>query len=103
MAKRKTETITQVKTYWACGIDSHRHRSEAVASACEAKQANLNRKTNTWTPELLLVVLARKESGESLTELGKAFGITRQRMSDVIRRAERLRKRTIDTPAKTVA
>lgn len=78
------------------------HISESVASAGEEKQANLKRKTNTWTPELLLSVLARKESGESLTELGKDFGITRHRMSDVILRAKRLRKRTIDTAPKTV-
>jgi len=103
MATMKTEIFSRVMTFWACGIDSHRHTSEATALACEGKQENSKRKTNTWTPDLLLKVLARKEAGESMAELGKDFGITRQRMSDVIRRAERLRKRTIDKPAKTVA
>ena len=96
MATMKTEILSRVMTFWACGIDSHRHTSEATASACEEKQRKPKRKINTWTPDLLLNVLAREESGEPLAEIGREFGISRQRMSEVILRAKRIRKRTID-------
>lgn len=89
--KKKTELIRV--DYWDCGNQNHRHKTEAVASACLEKRANRAGLTNgarKWTADAYAAVLKQYRDGARLCELARGLGITSTRVRQVLNKAEKL-------------
>lgn len=89
--KKKTELIRV--DYWDCGNHNHRHKTEAVASACMEKRDNRAGLTNgarKWTAEAYDAVLKQYRDGARLCELARGLGITSTRVRQVLNKADKL-------------
>lgn len=87
--EKRTKMVELI--YWTCENPDHNHSSQRVAEACIAKANKPKHVTNVWTFELYRSALARYEAGETLTALGKEFGVSCARMRQVVNKATRLK------------
>ena len=67
--------------YWACNVDSHRHKTEVVANKCIAK--HLGGKTEIkWTPENSFSLSVAILSGRTYKQAGAMFSVGAARARD---------------------
>ncbi|NKI17391.1 hypothetical protein HCU74_08175 [Spongiibacter sp. KMU-166] len=77
--------------YWDCGIDSHTHRTEAVASACIEKQEKRSPLPDKKTRYKRQVYAARRVlEGDTFTKVGKDLGISGGRVSQIFDKTMRM-------------
>lgn len=94
--KLKTELIRV--DYWDCGNQNHRHKTEAVASACMEKRDNragLANGARKWTEENSCAVLKRRQEGERLCDLARNLGISVATVKYVLNKAENFKQAEI--------
>lgn len=89
--KLKTELIRA--EYWDCGNPDHRHKTEAVASACIEKResrAALSTGARKWTKEAYADVLKHHREGARQCDIARSLGLSATRTRQIINKAERL-------------
>lgn len=63
--------------YWDCGIDSHTHKTEAVANACIDKQKKATTRPDKKSRQKRKIYAARMVlNGDTFSKVGKDLGIT---------------------------
>ncbi|MCB1915532.1 MAG: hypothetical protein KDG52_07440 [Rhodocyclaceae bacterium] len=91
--KLKTELI--LVEYWDCGNPDHRHKTEAVASACIEKRKNraaLSTGAREWTNEAYAAVLKHHREGARQCDIARSLGLSAERTRQVLAKAERLER-----------
>lgn len=72
---------------WDCG-GGHLHRTETAAVACIAKQERTPQKHRRWDNASLIKILSAHRAGVSTSDLGREHGVSRERMYQLVRKAE---------------
>ena len=86
--ERKTEMVERV--YWTCNRAGHKHASEAGALACIARHPNEPAKPGRqWTMSQILEVVALHDAGETYASIGRKYGLTGGRISDIVAKGRR--------------
>lgn len=91
--KLKTELIRA--EYWDCGNPDHRHKTEAVASACIEKResrAALSTGARKWTKEAYAAVLKQHREGARQCDIARSIGLSAERTRQILAKAERLER-----------
>ena len=88
MKKAELKTKLIPVEYWDCGKRDHRHRTEIVAQSCIEKQHTpiIEKK---WTYKACAEVLKEYRRGIKTLDIAKSLGLTRCRVNQIIRKAER--------------
>jgi DNA-directed RNA polymerase sigma subunit (sigma70/sigma32) len=88
---KEAELVEEVITvlYWRCAIDGHRHTSRRIALKClnaeelvakwKLRRAEIKRRN--------IEMVARRKSGATYENLGKHFGLSKQRVRQIVDRA----------------
>lgn len=97
--KLKTELIRL--EYWDCGNPDHRHKTEAVASACIEKRENRTARctgARNWTNEAYAAVLKQHREGARQCDIARSLGLSKERARQVLAKAETLERhgRSVD-------
>ena len=100
-AVKRTET--RVVEYWECSIAGHRHKSEAIAESCIAKHPALKGIHWRITREELDAVIAMRESGMTLREIGKVIGRSGETVRHRLFLAIRRRKVDLSDPFQSIS
>lgn len=84
--------------YWKCDKPSHHHATKAHARMCieNANRMGSVALKNNWDSENRAVVLELFESGAALELIGRAYGVSRERIRQVLAQAKRDRQWTED-------
>jgi hypothetical protein len=91
--KLKTELIRA--EYWDCGNPDHRHKTDAVASACIEKRENraaLSTGARKWTKEAYAAVLKHHREGARQCDIARSLGLSATRTRQILDKAERLER-----------
>lgn len=91
--KLKTELIRV--EYWDCGNPDHRHKTEAVASACIEKRdsrAALSTSARKWTNDAYAAVLKQHREGARQCDIARSLGLSAERTRQALAKAERLER-----------
>ena len=91
--KLKTELVRI--EYWDCGNPDHRHKTEAVASAClEKRERRAARHVGTrkWTKEAYAAVLKQHREGARQCDIARSLGLSAPRARQILIEAERLER-----------
>ncbi len=83
---KKTRVV--IVEYWDCGMEDHGHKTRAVAENCIHKQAT-DKSYRRWDDAALRQVLLESRSGISPRDLSSKYAVSRERIYQVIRKAER--------------
>lgn len=88
---RKPQRRTYRVEYWFCGdVNCKKHSTEEAAARCIEKQRNPKpRRTNVWNDAKYQQAADLRASGKTLREVGEAFGVTPERVRQVLNRWER--------------
>lgn len=88
-ASAEPERRSYVVEYWGCANPDHRHRTLKVAMECIAAACKARRAIKRWTDETRAKVLSQRRTGLTLRELGEEYGLSGNRIRQLVKRAER--------------
>lgn len=76
--------------YWTCAKPAHRHMTREVAERCIAGSERPKKITNVWSLESRRALLERRRSsGVTVSALASEYVVSRNRIYELLRQAER--------------
>lgn len=84
----KPQLRFEMRQWWTCMDPAHKHVQQGAAARCIKKALGRGHSNVRWTAEMLKDLARRRLAGETCAALGIEFGVSRNRISQLMKRVQ---------------